>query len=174
MSSVVDLWALGRTPFLMGDTSSWSLSEEHPRGLVTFDHDFYIDCTEVSQSQFSELMGLDPSAKASGIGPSLPVHDASWFDAALYCNARSKRDGFDTVYRYTGLKQEYLEARGILKVSPSIRPAMAGGSRPKPNGNTQPGPAPTRFGHGAASPIPHRRKVRLVPEEFGRDRPQRR
>lgn len=92
----------------MGDSSAWSLAEEHPRGLITFDHDFYIDCTEVSQSDFTELLGWNPSARAAGLGLTYPVHDASWFDAVVYANARSKRDGLDTVYSYTGLKQEYL------------------------------------------------------------------
>jgi len=31
----------------------------------------------------------------------MPVANVSWYDAALYCNARSKSDGKDTVYLYT-------------------------------------------------------------------------
>jgi formylglycine-generating enzyme required for sulfatase activity len=31
------------------------------------------------------------------------VEQVTWFDAILYANVRSKRDGYDTVYTYTGV-----------------------------------------------------------------------
>jgi len=34
----------------------------------------------------------------------LPVENVTWYDALIYCNARSKRDGLQAVYRFTGVK----------------------------------------------------------------------
>jgi formylglycine-generating enzyme required for sulfatase activity len=44
-------------------------------------------------------MGENPSYFTSDL--TRPVEKVSWFDAALYCNARSKANGYDTVYTYT-------------------------------------------------------------------------
>ena len=75
---------------------------------VTFTHDIYVDTTKVKQPDFQALMGFNPSnfttAAAGENAAMLPVDAATWFDAALYCNARSKRDGLDTVYTYTSVK----------------------------------------------------------------------
>jgi sulfatase modifying factor 1 len=59
---------------------------------------FYMDSTEVTQEDYWALMQLDPWQTA---GAQLPASNVSWFDAALYCNARSKKFNRDTVYRYT-------------------------------------------------------------------------
>jgi len=46
-------------------------------------------------------MGINPSVyTASTLNP---VDNLTWYDAMLYCNARSKRDGWDTVYSYTSV-----------------------------------------------------------------------
>jgi formylglycine-generating enzyme required for sulfatase activity len=60
---------------------------------------FLVDATEVTQASFVELMGCNPSNNQAALD--LPVENVSWYDALLYCNARSKRDGLDTVYRYS-------------------------------------------------------------------------
>lgn len=67
---------------------------------VTFTYDFWMDTAEVSQKDYSSIMGVNPSYH---IGNSLPVEQVTWFDAVLYCNARSKLDGFDSVYSYDTL-----------------------------------------------------------------------
>ncbi len=59
---------------------------------------FWMDSTEVTQEDYESLMGRNPSMNK---GERLPVENISWCDAVLYCNERSKRDGFDTVYTYT-------------------------------------------------------------------------
>ena len=62
---------------------------------------FYMDTTEVTQADYKSLMGVNPSYFT---GDSLrPVEYVTWYDAVLYCNARSKRDLRDTVYSYTGI-----------------------------------------------------------------------
>lgn len=62
---------------------------------------FFMDNAEISQAQYQAVMGINPSA----LGPDTnrPAESMTWYDAVLYCNARSKRDSRDTVYSYTGL-----------------------------------------------------------------------
>ncbi len=69
---------------------------------VSFTYDLLVDSTKVTQTDFKAIMGFDPSNNTSGVA-GLPVDKETFFDAALYCNARSKRDGLDTVYTYTSV-----------------------------------------------------------------------
>jgi formylglycine-generating enzyme required for sulfatase activity len=73
---------------------------------VTFTHDFWIDTSEVCQGEFDSLMKQYPKYSngfetTHGKGNNYPVYAVTWSDAVLFCNARSKRDGFDTVYSYS-------------------------------------------------------------------------
>jgi len=94
----------------MGETASpdsfaYVLSEERPVTPVRFNHNYWIDTTEVTQQDYQTLMGRNP-APTSMLAPSYPVVNVSWFDAVLYCNARSRRDGLDTVYQYSSVKRD--------------------------------------------------------------------
>jgi formylglycine-generating enzyme required for sulfatase activity len=60
---------------------------------------FYMDTTVVTQGDYKALIGVNPSQFTGDI--QRPVENVTWFDAVLYCNARSKRDGKDTVYSYS-------------------------------------------------------------------------
>jgi formylglycine-generating enzyme required for sulfatase activity len=63
---------------------------------------FYMDTTLVTQASYQALMGVNPSYFDTGaLAPRKPVESVTWFDAVLYCNARSKQDGYDTIYSYT-------------------------------------------------------------------------
>jgi len=90
--------------FQVGSSGGQSAREESP-GWTRFSHDFWLDTTEATQAEFQSLMGRNPSP-ASATGPSKPVVNATWFDAILFCNARSKRDGLDTVYEYRSLSRD--------------------------------------------------------------------
>jgi formylglycine-generating enzyme required for sulfatase activity len=68
---------------------------------------FWMDSTEVTASDFDAVMkryswytGLRPGILAEA---GLPLSMVSWYEAALYCNARSINDGFDSVYTYTAI-----------------------------------------------------------------------
>jgi formylglycine-generating enzyme required for sulfatase activity len=75
-------------------------SNEQPVHTVTISA-FYMDATEVTQADYGSRMGVNPSYFT---GDSLrPVEQVSWFDAVLYCNARSKRDSLDTVYTFKSI-----------------------------------------------------------------------
>jgi formylglycine-generating enzyme required for sulfatase activity len=95
-------------PFSMGSTAG--LDDELPVHTVSFTHDFWMDTIEVVQSDYNQLMHQYYSAYTAptwanpyGVGASYPVYSVYWGDAALYCNARSRRDGLDTVYTYTSI-----------------------------------------------------------------------
>ncbi|MFC1584597.1 formylglycine-generating enzyme family protein [Fibrobacterota bacterium] len=85
--------------------------KEQPVHTVSFTHDFWMDSTEVTQLDYRTLMSeaygqnfIAPTWQATfGQGDDYPVYNIYWDDAALFCNARSIRDGYDTVYSYTGI-----------------------------------------------------------------------
>jgi formylglycine-generating enzyme required for sulfatase activity len=90
--------------FQMGSTNAaletLDSSAEEPVHSVTVST-FYMDSTLVTQASYQALMGVNPSYFT---GNSMrPVEKVTWFDAVLYCNARSKHDGYDTVYSYTSI-----------------------------------------------------------------------
>jgi formylglycine-generating enzyme required for sulfatase activity len=84
--------------FQMG-SNNWEENEK-PVHTVKFTYDFYISKTEVIQRDYKALMGVNPS---SCKGDRQPVELVNWYDAALYCNALSKKEGFDTVYSYASI-----------------------------------------------------------------------
>lgn len=67
----------------------------------------YMDSTEVTQADYAKLIHFNYSHAQN---PDNPVERVSWYKAIEYCNARSKRDGFDTIYTYlnnTDVKIDY-------------------------------------------------------------------
>lgn len=69
---------------------------------------FFMDSIEVTQADYVSLLRVKPwfdykKNKPGGIANNHPVWFITWNDAVLYCNARSKRDGLDTVYTYSSL-----------------------------------------------------------------------
>lgn len=61
--------------------------------------DFYIGSTEVTGSEYEEIMGENPSEFK---GDNLPVENVSWYDAIEYCNILSEKEGFEPVYTIDG------------------------------------------------------------------------
>ena len=99
--------------FSMGSLSGFP--DERPVHPVWFTRDFWMDTTEVIQSDFEALMGSNPSVY---VWHDLPVANLTWCAAALYCNERSKRDDLDTVYVYgsvlaTGNPPNYWSLMGL-------------------------------------------------------------
>jgi len=92
--------------FQMGSTPEITLypeSAEQPIHTVTVSS-FYMDTTLVTQGDYLTLRGYNPSQYTGDTRN--PVEQVTWFDAVLYCNARSKRDGKDTVYSYTAVARD--------------------------------------------------------------------
>lgn len=57
--------------------------------------DFYIGIHEVTQKEWVEVMGSNPSAFR---GDDLPVETVSWYDCIEYCNKRSIKEGLQPYY----------------------------------------------------------------------------
>ena len=92
--------------FQIGST----LYDEQPAHNVKFTENFWMDTTEVTQAQYAEYLALAYGSNYSspdwtsniGLGDNYPAYLANWYDAALYCNARTKATGSnDTFYVYT-------------------------------------------------------------------------
>jgi formylglycine-generating enzyme required for sulfatase activity len=59
-------------------------------------HAFYMAKYQVTQKEYEEVMGSNPSIF---MGSTLPVENISWFDALEYCNRLSLREGLTPAYK---------------------------------------------------------------------------
>jgi len=66
-----------------------------PQHQVTLTRAHLMQITPVTQAQWEELMGNNPSFFK---GDELPVTDVSWFDAVAYCNGLSEKLGIEEAY----------------------------------------------------------------------------
>lgn len=85
--------------FNMGspDSEAWRSNDEIQHS-VTVD-DFYMSAYEVTQQEYQNVMGNNPSSFS---GENLPVENISWLDAVAYCNARSEQEGLTPAYTIDG------------------------------------------------------------------------
>ena len=60
---------------------------------------FYMGKYEVTQKEYQEVMGTNPS---NSKGDNLPVTNVSWFDVVEYCNKRSQKEGLTPAYTISG------------------------------------------------------------------------
>jgi formylglycine-generating enzyme required for sulfatase activity len=82
--------------FQMGSSSGGN--NEKPVHTVTV-KSFYMGRTEVTQKEWAELMGNNPSYFK---GDNLPVEMVSWHEAVEYCNRLSLKEGLAPAYRGGG------------------------------------------------------------------------
>jgi formylglycine-generating enzyme required for sulfatase activity len=88
--------------FLMGSPASDTdaIAYEKPQHRVRITRPFYLGETEVTQGQYQEVTGANPSHfKGSALRP---VETVSWLDAINYCNALSCKEGLTPFYRVQG------------------------------------------------------------------------
>ncbi|MCM1496748.1 MAG: SUMF1/EgtB/PvdO family nonheme iron enzyme [Bacteroides sp.] len=85
--------------FEMGspDGEAWR-SDDETLHTVTVS-DFYISPYELTQKEYQDICGMNPS---SFVGDDLPVENVSWMDAIRYCNARSEKEGLTPAYTMDG------------------------------------------------------------------------
>lgn len=85
--------------FQMGspEDEAWR-SEDETQHTVTVG-DFYMSIYELTQAEYQEMMGVNPSSFS---GDDLPVENISWLDAVYYCNTRSEKEGLMPVYVIDG------------------------------------------------------------------------
>ncbi len=89
--------------FQMGSPSSEADrgSDEGPQHEVCITKGFYLKETEVTQREWREVMGNNPSSFSS-CGDTCPVENVSWWDSLAYCNALSKKEGLEQCYTVSG------------------------------------------------------------------------
>ena len=83
--------------FLMG--SNEGFDKEKPVHEVSLSRSFFMSRHEVTQKQWREVMGSNPSYFK---GDNLPVELISWFDAVEYCNRLSEKEGLTACYSESG------------------------------------------------------------------------
>ena len=88
---------------------SLSFSAQPPHTVTV--SSFYMGKYPVTQEQFLEVMGFDPSwlttenenpPAAGEVEKRRPVENVTWFDAIEFCNKLSLREGLTPVYTITG------------------------------------------------------------------------
>ncbi len=106
-AGMVTVPSMGRTVILGSADLYANKDEESPRPTIAFSYDFFLDSNEVTQGQYEAIMGRNPvQQNRFGQGSDFPVYNVTFFDALLFCNARSKAAGLDTVYSYALHKQD--------------------------------------------------------------------
>jgi formylglycine-generating enzyme required for sulfatase activity len=83
--------------FVMGSSGTSQNSYEVPRHVTV--SSFFMGRTEVTQREYEEIMGYNPSYST---GADLPVERVSWFDVVEFCNKKSLKEGLTPVYTITG------------------------------------------------------------------------
>jgi formylglycine-generating enzyme required for sulfatase activity len=111
ISGMKKITATGKS-FSQGWNDSRSSLDERPGMQGSFTYDYWFDSTEVTQGQYYAATGRRPvdSGSVYGFGDDYPVYRVSWFDAVLYCNARSRLEGLDTVYMHIPVRSRYRTA----------------------------------------------------------------
>jgi formylglycine-generating enzyme required for sulfatase activity len=86
--------------FQMGNTGTYNGNyDEKPVRSVTISRDFLMSVYEITQKQYEEVMGTNPS---SFTGENLPVETVSWYEAVEYCNKLSEMEGLEKCYSGSG------------------------------------------------------------------------
>jgi len=80
--------------FIMGSPASEGGAPGEVQHKVTVSS-FYMSKYQVTQKEYKEVMGTNPSYFK---GDNLPVEQVSWYDAIEYCNKRSIKEGLTPAY----------------------------------------------------------------------------
>lgn len=91
----------GNFVLIKGGTFKDRTSNYFGKGVVI--SDFYMDKYEVTQKEWTLVMGSNPSRFKGG---DLPVEMVSWYDAIEYCNKRSVREGLQPYYNIDKAKRD--------------------------------------------------------------------
>ena len=106
-SSGMQLVAVGAGTFAMGSPPGEPERENNEtQHQVTLTRPFYLGVYEVTQGEFTHVMGFNPSTVKGS--DRLPVSTVTWFDAVSYCNRLSKLDGIDAAYEMSNVRMDGL------------------------------------------------------------------
>jgi len=87
--------------FVKGGTFKDTKSNFYGKGITV--SSFYIGKYEVTQKEWTEIMGNNPSQFK---GDNLPVEMVSWYDCIEYCNKRSIKEGLTPYYNIDKNKED--------------------------------------------------------------------
>lgn len=87
--------------FVEGGTMTNTKSNYYGKSVTI--SNFYIGKYEVTQKEWAEVMGYNPSGFQ---GDNLPVEMVTWYDAIEYCNQRSINEGLAPYYNIDQNKQD--------------------------------------------------------------------
>ncbi|HVU33665.1 MAG TPA: formylglycine-generating enzyme family protein [Opitutaceae bacterium] len=134
--------------FLMGSEPYFAEGDEIPRHQVTITHSFYLGKYEVTQRQWSGVMGSNPSVHR---GDNLPVENVSWTDCQAFLAKLSAATGRrfalpteaqweyacragTTTRWYFGEDEAATTAHAWIGANSGGRPHVVGGKPPNPWG----------------------------------------
>ncbi|GEM_PF-648555 len=96
-SGLVEMVYVEGGSFMMG--SETGDSDERPVHTVSLSPSFYMGMYEVTQEQYQQVMGTNPSEFKSFTDASKrPVEKVSWYDSVLFCNLLSQNEGLEPAY----------------------------------------------------------------------------
>jgi formylglycine-generating enzyme required for sulfatase activity len=103
--------------FMMGADKNFeeAFEDELPRHLVRITEPFYIGKFEVTQSQWVEVMGENPSRIK---GRNNPVEQISWFDAKEFSKRLNQKEGHSRYRLPTEAEWEYAARAGSTEAYP--------------------------------------------------------
>ncbi len=84
--------------FMMGNTLGNAGRDQLPPHLVSISS-FYLSKYEITEAQYQSIMGNNPS---SSVNNNQPVEMVSWYDAVVFCNALTTREGLTPCYAING------------------------------------------------------------------------
>lgn len=93
---------------------------------------FYISDHEVTQGEFEELCYYYESRyvpnSSYGVGADYPVYFTSWYDAVLYCNLKSIKEGLTPCYSLSGETdpKKWAKVKGNLQYACSLKETDSG------------------------------------------------
>ena len=90
----------------LGTNSAEARVNERPAMKVSFTYDFYVSRHETTCAEFNGLMKSVTGLALDCENDSLPVTNVTYYDAVLFANERSKREGLDTAYTYVSKKMD--------------------------------------------------------------------
>jgi len=98
--------------FMMGSPSSeQGRDNDEKQHRVNLTKGFYMQTTEVTQGQWKEVMGGNPS-KFKNCGDDCPVEEVSWNDVQVFIRKLNQREGNDTYRLPTEAEWEYSARAG--------------------------------------------------------------
>ncbi len=110
----IDMVRIAGGEFWMGvsDSDPRAKPTEKPRRKVKINRAFFLGKTEVTQAEYEEVIGSNPSAfSAKGLNKARvkdldtskhPVESVSWLDAVRFCNRLSERHELKPYYKIDG------------------------------------------------------------------------